>query len=59
MDKILAIKATLSRREYKETRARIDELGELTEIVYSGFGRKKRSPVVERGYMRPGPFSRK
>ncbi|MEW6674772.1 MAG: molecular chaperone DnaK [Nitrospirota bacterium] len=39
---ILVIKTTLSKGEYKETRARIDELRKLVEIVYNAFKRKAR-----------------
>jgi len=39
---ILAIKTTLSKGEYEETRARIGELRKLVEVVYNAFKRKKR-----------------
>jgi len=44
---ILAIKTTLSKGEYKETRVKIDELRKLVEIVYNAFKRKKRNLETE------------
>ena len=44
---IIAIKTTLSKGEYKETRAKTDELRKLVEVVYNAFKRKKRSLKME------------
>ncbi|MEW6684986.1 MAG: molecular chaperone DnaK [Candidatus Edwardsbacteria bacterium] len=44
---ILAIKTTLSKGEYKETRVKIDELRKLVEIVYNAFKRIKRNLKIE------------
>lgn len=44
---ILAIKTTLSKGEYKETRAKIDELRKLVEVVYNAYKRKKRNLEME------------
>jgi len=44
---VLAIKGTLSKGEYKETRERINELRKLVEIVYNAFKRKKRDLEAE------------
>ncbi|MFZ6016291.1 MAG: molecular chaperone DnaK [Nitrospirota bacterium] len=44
---ILAIKTTLSKGEYKETRVRIDELRKLVELVYNAFKRIKRNLKIE------------
>ncbi|MBU4311718.1 MAG: molecular chaperone DnaK [Candidatus Omnitrophica bacterium] len=40
---ILAIKTTLSKGEDNQTRARIDELRKLVEVVYNAYKRKKRN----------------
>ena len=44
---ILAIKTTLSKEEYKDTRAKIGELRKLVEAVYNAFKRKKRNLKIE------------
>ena len=45
---ILAIKTTLSKGEYSETRLEIDELRKLVEVVYNAFKRKKINMEMER-----------
>lgn len=44
---IIAIKTALSKGEYKETRAKIDELRKLVEVVYNAYKRKKRNLEME------------
>jgi len=45
---ILAIKTTLSKGEYSETRLEIDELRKLVEVVYNAFKQRKRNMEMER-----------
>jgi molecular chaperone DnaK len=42
---ILVMKTTLSKGEYEETRARIDELSELVEVVCNTYKRKSQIPT--------------
>ena len=44
---ILAIKTTLYKGGYEDTRARIDELSKLVEVVYNAYKRKKRNLEME------------